>query len=84
MSIDWIQVIVVAIGSIGIIQWAKGVFPSAPTWVWISALPVSCLGVTAITAYLPSWVSGAIVGLAVAQLGYENIVQLVKRKVDAA
>lgn len=80
---DWKQILAIAVAVVGIIQWFKGLFSKLPTWVWAVASAVGCLGVAAVTIYLPPWVLLGLVALAVSQLGYETIVKLILAKIDS-
>jgi hypothetical protein len=82
MHIDWTLVAYIALTSVGVIQFAKGLAPYAPWWVWAISLAAASIGLGAVAAYLPPWVAMAILGLAVAQIGYETIVQLIKKKIE--
>jgi len=81
---NWEQVIEIAIAVVGLIEWVKGFFKKAPTWVWAIAAVVGCLGAAAVAFYLPPWVLLGIVALAIATLGYELIVQFIKSKIPVA
>ena len=70
-----------AFAATGGMQWIKGIVPKSipiPTWVWGFLLPVLCV----LWAASPLWLQGAWMVLALSQLGYENIVQLIKKKLD--
>ena len=81
---DWGNVVSVAVAVVGLLQWFKGLFKKAPAWVWAAASAVGCLGVAAAVFYLPPWVLMGLVALAVAQLGYETIIQFIKSKIPVA
>ena len=81
---DWGNVISVAVAVVGLIQWFKGLFAKLPSWVWAIASALGCMGVAAVVFYLPPWVLMGLVALAVAQLGYETIVQFIKSKIPVA
>jgi len=80
---DWKEMVCVAVAVVGILQWLKGLLPAVKPWVWAAASVVGCLGLAAAFAYLPAFVRVGVVALALAQLGYETIVQLVKRKIES-
>ena len=82
MEMDIAVFAVQAFMIVGAIQWLKAlvekVAPGAPTWIYVAALPV----VAAAVGFVPvggvvwiAWGAGAL-----AQLGYELIVQTVKNK----
>jgi len=81
---DWTKVVEIAVAVVGIIQWFKGLFAKLPTWVWAVASAVGCLGLAAVTFYLPPWVLLGLVALALAQLGYEAILKLILSKIPSA
>lgn len=78
---EWGNVVSVAVAVVGLLQWFKGLFSKLPGWVWALASAVGCMGVAAAVFYLPPWVLMGLVALAVAQLGYETIVQFIKSKI---
>jgi hypothetical protein len=64
---------------VGLIQWVKGMFPKAPSWVWTAALPI--VSFIAALAYGPDKIIWNVFGTwSVAQIGYEVILQSVKNK----
>jgi hypothetical protein len=83
MIIDWGMVAYIALTAVGVIQFAKGLLPGAPWWAWAAALAVVSVGLGAAAHFLPTWLSMSILGMAIAQIGYETIVQLIKKKIDS-
>jgi len=81
---DWTKVLEIAVAVVGLIQWFKGLFSKAPTWVWAVASAVGCMGIAVAVIYLPPWVLLGLVALAVSQLGYEGILQFIKSKIPSA
>ena len=72
-----------AIVVVGLVQWAKNLCPNAPRWAWMSMLPLAAV-VAAVAAKgfaLPA-VWDALGIWAIAQLGYELIIQTVKNKLS--
>ena len=72
-----------AFSTCGLIQWIKGFIPlgykdKIPSWVWGVILPGLCIAWSA----APSWLQAAWGILALTQLGYENIVQVIKKKLE--
>lgn len=73
-----------AVAIVGIIQWAKGacekIIPDKlPSWVWSLVLPAVAVGVSFTMTGEYFWnLCGT---WAIAQLGYEVIIQAVKKKV---
>ena len=81
MSIDWELVLAAAFSAIGIIEYIKGFAKaSKPGW-WRILLPVICLVMAAVAFLLPKWVLVGILALALAQIGYETIIEAVKRRI---
>ena len=81
---DWTKVTEIAVAVVGLLEWVKGLLPKAPTWVWALVSAAGCLGIAAASFYLPAWVLIGLVALAVAQLGYQSIVQFIKSKIPSA
>jgi len=81
-KLDWQQIALVAFGVIGVIQYLKGYLPKAPSIVWALIQPVLCLGFGAAYSLLPSWVTYGVTALALSQIGYETIVQAIKKKIE--
>lgn len=79
---NWETIMLVAFGVIGVIQYAKGFLPKAPHWVWAVAQPTLCIALGAAYTYLPSWIIYGITALALSQIGYETIIQTIKKKID--
>ncbi len=79
---DWEIILGIASSTIGIIQYLKGIFKDAKTPVWVILQPVLCIILAFIWIKMPSWVFLGILGFALSQLGYETIVQAIKRRID--
>jgi hypothetical protein len=79
MQIQWFLILAVAFTVVGMIQFAKGFAKGLPSWFWGLMLPAGCVGVAAAFLYLPPFVMVALLAMGLSQLGYENIVQLVKQ-----
>lgn len=67
-----------AVAVAGLIQWAKNWLKGAKPWVWAALLIPLSIGY----AYLPAKIQGALLVAAIAQLGYETLIQPAKRKLD--
>jgi len=80
VTIDWLLSLAVAFEAAGFIQWAKGWAKAAPTWTWGLLLPPLCVGF----ALAPTFIHVAALGLAFAQLGYENIIKVLSAKAGLA
>jgi hypothetical protein len=72
-----------AFGVAGVLQYAKGLLPKAPTWLWQAVSPVACVGV-AITygGDALQVAQNAVLLLAMTQLMYETVIQLVKKSIE--
>jgi hypothetical protein len=91
MKLDWVLIVAVAVAAVGVMQWAKALsvlFPpkpgekTVPDWVWALLLPLVVVGLAFLFSYTSPVIMAAIVALAVCQLGYENIVKLIQKKID--
>jgi hypothetical protein len=70
-----------AVAVVGLIQWIKGLVPkTTPTWVYAVLAPVLALG----WALAPEPVQQASGVLGVSQIGYETIIQTVKKRLGGA
>lgn len=67
-----------AVAVAGLIQWAKNWLKTAKPWIWAALLIPLAIGY----AYLPAKIQGALLVAAVAQLGYETLIQPAKRKLE--
>ena len=76
MVIDWVLVLCIALGALGLIQYLKNWIKSAPSWLWAAVLPVVILGLAVAFTYLPSFVVLAFLALCVTQLGWDVLFQL--------
>lgn len=65
----------VAIAVVGNVQFLKGAFKKAPSWVWSIAAVVLCVGYVALAALVGAWMLYASVALAIVQMGYEILLQ---------
>lgn len=61
---------------VGLIQWMKGMAPKVPAWAWSAAAPVLAIA----WAFAPAWARQAAGVLAISQVGYETIIQGLKRR----
>lgn len=73
-NIDFVLWLTGAVIVVGIIQWAKNLFKTAPAWAWYLALPLVSL-VAGIARGGELWAWNALGFWATSQLGYEIIVQ---------
>ena len=84
MRIDWLFALVVAIGTIGLLEWAKRPFEekNVPWWVWWAAAPLTAVILAIAITYLPGWIVGAVLGLCLAVLCYDNLIKFIQGKID--
>jgi len=84
MKADWLLIVTMAVTVVGLIQFLKTArnWLPIPDWVWWIALPAVTVGVVVAVFYGPGWVIQVGLVLALAQLGYEGIIQFVKRKIE--
>ena len=81
MNINWEIVLAAAFAAIGVIEYIKGFFRDAPSNVWRALMPVFCLLFAGVSALLPGWVMVGILSLALSQVGYELIIETVRKKI---
>lgn len=69
---------------VGVVQWAKGLFPKVPSKLWSIVLPVVSAGAGFAYSFKTGVIADGVwtsLGIwAIAQLGYELIVQTVQQK----
>lgn len=80
MELDYKQIITSSIEVVGIIQVLKNFMPDKfPKWVYavfmIVLSPIFC----AIYTYCPPFITYSVITICVSQLGYEEIVQSIKK-----
>ena len=72
---DDIRMILLAgFGTVGIVEWVKGLLPKVPGFVWRIVMPLVCIGVWAASMWVPVVFWGLVV-LATTQLGYQGFIQ---------
>lgn len=93
MKLDWLFILSIAIVTIGALQWVKSLLKQLPpepgkevipSWIWAVAMPLIAVGFALFFSITPVWVVWGFLAFALAQLGYDNIVKLVQKKIDAA
>lgn len=82
---DFALIVVAAIGVVGIIEYVKGVWKKAPSWVWQIVSPLAC----AVVAFVQGggWQKEVLTGLvllALCELAYQKIVAAIGAIVDSA
>jgi hypothetical protein len=80
MTIDWTLILAVAFATIGILEYAKGFFPDVPGNTWRIIQLVACLALAAVFALLPPFIGTGLLALALSQIGYQAVIEAVKRK----
>jgi hypothetical protein len=81
MSIDWEVVTAAAFAAIGVIEYVKGFFPESKGLYWRLLQPVLCIAFAATAVVLPGWVMVGVLALALSQVGYELIIETVRKKI---
>ena len=81
MTVNWEIIMSAAFAAIGVMEYIKGFFKEAPGKAWRILLPVFCVAFSAVATLLPPWVIGGILALSLSQVGYDLIIQTVKRKI---
>lgn len=78
---DWVYLAGAAAGVVGVIEYLKGLLPNLGSLAWRIAQPVVC-AVVAIAGGGGLWqvATNAVMLLAVSTLGYQVIVEAVKRR----
>ena len=67
---------------IGIIQYLKGVLCNIPAKVWAMLQPLLCVLLAFVWIILPNWIFTGILAFALSQIGYETIIQTIKKKIS--
>jgi hypothetical protein len=77
---------VAAFATVGLVQYIKQLWTTAPNWVWKVALPVLGALIFVLLVLLPSqatlWILGFVLVVAVGQLFYEVFVKLFNKLKD--
>jgi len=81
MSINWEIVLAAAFAAIGVLEFIKGFFKTAPGKAWRILQPVLCLAFAAIALVAPPWIMTGVLALALSQIGYDVIIATVKKKI---
>ena len=76
------NVIFIVFSVVGIIQFLKGFIIIKQTLVWALIQIILCFVFAAVWQLLPSWIATAIVSLSMSQIGYETIIQNIKKRFD--
>jgi hypothetical protein len=82
---DWMRILAITVATVGLLQLAKNIPLTVkwPTWSFALALiPVAVL-CAAVFFYLPPFIGAALLVVALGQLGYETIIQVVKKLTGA-
>ena len=78
---NWEVILSAAFASVGVIEYIKGFLPETKSKLWRLLQPALCLIFAVISTYLPSWIMTGILALALSQVGYEVIIETVKKKI---
>jgi hypothetical protein len=82
MSINWEVILIAAFNAVGVIEFVKGFFKNAPSKAWRILQPLLCLAFSALAMIAPAWVIHGVTALSVSQVGYEVIIETVKKKIS--
>lgn len=85
VTIDWVLLIGISCGVVGVIEWIKNLFKSfkvdVPSWIWSAILPFVCVGVAiGADGGLYQVITNAIMLLAICQIGYDYILGTIRKK----
>jgi len=79
---NWEIVLAAAFAAVGWIEYFKGFFPNAKKNLWRGLQPVFCLGFAAVAGLLPGWVMTGVLAVSASQVGYEVIIETVRKKLQ--
>lgn len=72
-----------AIMTVGIVQVLKNFMPEkTPTWIYSVLMIVLSAVFVLISMFAPKWIATSVITICVAQLGYEGIIQTIKKMVS--
>jgi hypothetical protein len=83
--VDFGLLLMAAIAVVGLIEYTKGWWKSAPSWVWRAFSPIAC--VLAAIGVGGGWrkeLFEALVLLAICELAYQTIVAAIPKLIDSA
>lgn len=75
------EALYIAFCVVGIIQYLKGICKELSTKTWAILQPAIALVLALSWAELPYWVSVGVLAFAMSQIGYETIIQTIKKKI---
>lgn len=79
---DFVYLAAAAIGVVGILEYLKGFWKTAPSIVWRLAMPLICIGVSILgDGGLWQVASNSVILVALCHLGYDKILAQGKEKV---
>jgi hypothetical protein len=77
VTFDWLLLVGASISVVGVIEWLKGFFPKAPSWIWRIVLAPVSLGVAIAADGGPFQIAtNTLALLAMGQIGYPMLIQL--------
>lgn len=72
-----------SIMTVGIVQVLKNFMPEkVPTWIYSILMIALSFAFTFVSLFAPVWVATGIITVCVSQLGYEGIIQTIKKMVS--
>jgi hypothetical protein len=81
-QMNWEVALYIAFSTVGIIQYLKGIAKAEKTIIWATMQPILCILLAFLYLKCPEWVSIGVLAFALSQLGYETIVQAIKKKLE--
>lgn len=78
---DWMRILAITVATVGLIQLSKNItlLDKSPKWVFAIGLIPVAIACSAVFFYLPPFIGAALLVVALGQLGYEVIIQAVKK-----
>jgi hypothetical protein len=71
----------VAVATVGILEYAKG-YKVFKSWHLRIAMPLLAIGLSLLFSVVPGWLSDGLVSITVAQLGYQGLIEPIKKAVE--
>jgi len=81
-QMNWEVALYIAFSTVGIIQYLKGIAKAEKTIIWATMQPILCILLAFLYLKCPEWVSIGVLAFALSQLGYETIIQAIKKKLE--
>jgi hypothetical protein len=78
--VQWVTWLAGAVAVVGVLQWIKGLAPKAPSWAWSVAMVALSIAAAFAAGGPRPWFDALGIA-AISQLGYELIIQVVRKKI---